>query len=127
MTKICKLTIIRGLPGSGKSTEAKRICALTGAKHVESDMFFMIDGAYLYIPEKIAEAHAWCLQQVRSLLAAGNDVVVSNTFTQKWEMAPYLELGVPTEVVEMKSQYENVHGVNAATLERMRLGWEELT
>lgn len=39
-----KLTLIRGLPGSGKTTLAKQL----GVLHVEADMYFMRDGRYQF-------------------------------------------------------------------------------
>ena len=39
-----ELFLLRGLPGSGKSTLAKSL----GGKHIEADMFFMIDGEYQF-------------------------------------------------------------------------------
>lgn len=42
------LTLIRGLPGSGKSTMAKFIAGDTDAVHLEADMYFIKDGEYKF-------------------------------------------------------------------------------
>ena len=121
-----ELVMIRGLPGSGKSTMAK---SMTGYMHYEADMYFMKDGEYKFDQSKIADAHKWCQCATRLALKTAG-VVVSNTFTQKWEMQPYFdmaaELGVPVRVIEATGNFNNIHGVPEAAIERMRARWEEL-
>jgi len=121
------LVLCRGISGSGKSTYAK---SLNGYIHLEADMYFMKDGDYNFNPSKLKEAHEWCQSMTRKHLEAGHDVVVSNTFVKRWEIQPYIdlanELGVPYEVKEMKTQYQNVHGVPEEVLNRMKANWEEL-
>ena len=58
------LYLLRGLPGSGKSSVAKSLMnAQTG--HVEADMFFMDNkGNYNFDVSKLEEAHKWCQKQV---------------------------------------------------------------
>ena len=88
-----KLILIRGLPGSGKSTLAKQYVAQGSFKHFEADQFFVdANGNYNFDPSKIKFAHQWCQDQVRKALVEGYNVVVSNTFTQKWEMKAYLDM-----------------------------------
>ena len=53
-----ELVLIRGLPGSGKSTIAKEL-AVTGFEHFEADMFFPVDGVYRYEASRIRHAHTW--------------------------------------------------------------------
>jgi predicted kinase len=43
------LTIVRGLPGSGKSTYAKSLNVF----HIEADMFCMKDGKYEFDAERV--------------------------------------------------------------------------
>jgi ABC-type phosphate/phosphonate transport system ATPase subunit len=81
-----ELVLIRGLPGSGKSTMAKDL-ATQGYLHFEADMFFEVDGHYRYDASRIRDAHSWCQQMTRQALAKGLKVVVSNTFTQLREMS----------------------------------------
>ena len=86
-----KLFIIRGLPGAGKSTLAKSIGVV---EHYEADMYFVApDGSYQFDVTRIKDAHQWCKDLV--MMAMKRDepkVVVSNTFTQEWEMEAYYEL-----------------------------------
>lgn len=121
-----KLFLFRGLPGSGKSTAAS---TQEDWNHrvVEADMFFSLDGEYKRDPARLAEAHAWCLEKTKEFLTMGMDVSVANTFTRIWEMKPYLKIpNVKIIVVEMKTQYQNIHDVPDVNIERMRLRWEEL-
>lgn len=85
-----ELVLIRGLPGSGKSTMAR---AMTTHEHYEADMFFTdASGAYNYDREKIKDAHEWCQRETFKALANGKRAVVSNTFTRLFEMEPYIEM-----------------------------------
>jgi predicted kinase len=115
------LLIVRGLPGSGKSTLAKSL----GRVHAEADMF-MLDakGEYAFDADKLGECHAKCLAYVKAALEAGNDVVVANTFSRRWEVMPYIELGFPFSVVICEGRYANVHNVPEDKIEAMARRWE---
>ncbi|RQW61048.1 ATP-binding protein [Vibrio viridaestus] len=119
------LTLIRGLPGSGKSTLAKTL----DAKHLEADMYFERKGHYHFDPSKLHMAHRWCRMQTEKYLRQGMNVVVSNTFIQKWEMRPYLKLAEKYDaqlIIEIcRSNYGNIHDVEEATLIKMQSRWEE--
>jgi len=108
------LFLLRGLPGAGKSTLAKEI----GGAHFEADMFFMENGEYKFDVTKLKDAHNWCRHSVMDAMKAGEPkVIVSNTFTQEWEMEAYYllakELGytVFSLIVENRHNGENSHGV----------------
>ncbi len=122
------LVIIRGLPGSGKSTIAQEY-QKKGFDWYEADMFFSRDGSYRFDPKKLSDAHEWCRKQVDYSLYAGRDCVVSNTFTRHWEMEPYLAIaaryGAPVETVVATGNYRNVHGVPIDAIEKMRSRWED--
>ena len=117
-----ELILLRGLPGSGKSTLAKRICN----QHVEADEFFVVNGKYQFDPTKLKQAHEWCQIQTEGWMMKGYNVVVSNTFTQEWEMEPYLALArkydykVVSLVVENRHGNKSVHNVPDETIEKMR-------
>ena len=126
------LYIVRGIPGSGKSTFAKSL----GGTHFETDMFFMKDGEYKFDMFKLKEAHKWCQDSVYNAMilnhTAGlnNVIVVSNTFTQEWEMKPYFEMAdqhdykVFSIVVENRHGGVNEHNVPEETLTLMRNRFE---
>lgn len=120
-----KLRIVRGLPGSGKSTKAKSF----GVFHVESDMYLMVDGVYVWSPHKLKHAHNWCKKMVHEAMQAGMDVAVSNTFTRIWEFQEYLELagihGYEVEVLRCTGCYGNVHNVPQKSLDDMKSRFED--
>jgi predicted kinase len=130
MNKI--LYIVRGLPGSGKSTFAKSL----GGIHSEADQFFMVDGEYKFDGSKIKDAHKWCQNEVNSAMILNhttnlnNVIVVSNTFTQEWEMQPYLDMAkdwgytVFSVIVENRHGGVNVHSVPDDKLEMMKNRFE---
>lgn len=123
-----ELVLIRGLPGSGKSTMA-RGAMFDGFEHYEADMFFERAGEYRYDASKIKEAHEWCRWKTINALASGKSVVVSNTFTRRVEMEPYFEIakafGVEPNVMEATGNWTNVHGVPAEVVDKMRQRWEK--
>lgn len=120
------LIIVRGIPGSGKSTFAKEIVKMfpDDSVHWESDMFFMHNGVYCWKPDKIHLAHRWCQQKVEKSFDAVDIVVVSNTFTTESEMKSYLDFakenGISVQIVRMENRFENEHGVPDSTLEKMK-------
>ena len=122
-----ELVLIRGLPGSGKSTMAR---AMTGFVHLEADMHMMINGVYQYDASKVADSHNQCKALVREALGTGHNVVVSNTFSRASEMADYIAiakgLGVSVRVVEATGRWPNVHGVPQDRIEQMRRRWEKV-
>lgn len=126
------LIIVRGLPGSGKSTYASDLAERNEFNHYEADMFFEDEnGNYNFQANKIRFAHQWCQGKVFSSLSSGKDTVVSNTFCQMWEMKPYMDFckinGHTFSFVTCESEYGSIHDVPEETYEKMKQRWQDVT
>ena len=130
--------LVRGLPSSGKTTFAGGLhyCGEVPSCF-EADSYFYVDGKYKFDPKKLADAHKDCQHRVkRAMETSDRNVVISNTFTQRWEMQPYIDmaeaLGWQLDVLDLtdggcadKALHErNVHDVPLITFARMRKGYE---
>jgi predicted kinase len=127
------LYLVRGLPGSGKSTFSKTL----GGIHIEADQYFVdIEGNYNFDGSKIKLAHEYCRAQTGAWMKTDglqvnvDKIVVSNTFTQEWEMEPYYELAkkygykVFSIIVENRHEGINEHGVPEEKIEQMKNRFE---
>jgi predicted kinase len=128
------LYILRGLPGSGKSTLANSIVDTISV--CEADQYFVDKetGEYKFNPDEIKIAHQWCRDEVEKRMVYNQDtygldyseIVVSNTFTQEWEMEPYFKLAekygyrVFSMIVENRHGGKNTHGVPDEKVEVMK-------
>ena len=127
-----ELILLRGLPGSGKSTLAKSL----GGIHIEADMYFIENGEYKFDGSKIKLAHNYCQSQTKAWMSTDgtqvnvDKIIVSNTFTQEWEMTPYYEMAekfgyrVHSLIVENRHGGQNEHGVPEKKLEQMENRFE---
>jgi predicted kinase len=127
-----ELILLRGLPGSGKSTLAKSL----GGIHIEADQYFMEGGVYKFDALKIKLAHNYCQSQTKAWMSTDGTqvnvdrIVVSNTFTQEWEMEAYYKLAeqfgyrVYSLVVENRHGGINTHDVPDETIEKMKNRFE---
>ena len=137
-----QLFLLRGLPGSVKSTLAKSLASGSRCGMAEADQYFTdMKGNYNFDASKLKQAHQWCQDQVNNMMSnrhmlpshlneSLDTIIVSNTFTQEWEMKPYYELAekygyvVFSLVVENRHGGVNEHGVPDETLEKMRNRFE---
>jgi len=121
-----KVTFVRGLPGSGKSTFAKSLNIF----HIENDMYFYRNGIYTYNQLGDSVAKYWCKKTFENACLCGIECVVSNTFTQKCELEPYINtaegLGYTIEIICMKGKYGNIHNVPKEILEQMENRFEQI-
>lgn len=115
-----KVTILRGVPGSGKSTYCSK--NYPGAAVFSADDFFMVDGVYVFDSKKLPQAHGQCLRYFVEHVQRGPvmPAVVDNTNTAVMEIAPYAALalayGWELEIVTISCNPEvaaarNSHGV----------------
>jgi tRNA uridine 5-carbamoylmethylation protein Kti12 len=136
--------LFRGLPGAGKTTAAREwLARMGGGVLLEADQFFTIEGEYRFDPTRVAEAHTWTQQNlIRALDRGARHIAVANTFTQSWELDPYLGIiraygqraghTIGWKVITVRSHLplaelaaRNVHGVPLETIQRMADRWED--
>lgn len=120
--------IVRGLPGSGKSTFADLLAGETG--QVFSTDNFWTEGR-LFSPDLIAEAHQWNFSRTIQAFENGEPrVILANTSTQEWEFQHYteeaLEHGyqVHSVVVENRHGGHTIHGVPEDVVSKMEHRFE---
>ena len=134
------LMLIRGLPSSGKTTFASVFLGESIAADDYPGLYqngvFMGGQEVEGIP-MIKLAHIWCQNRVASFMFHDkHTIIVTNTFTQRWEMEPYFALaeehGYRTYVVDLydggKSDEEladrSAHGVPVEVIKAMRDRYE---
>ena len=141
-----KVYILRGVSGSGKSTEAMRLASNNKDIICSADDYFMKNGEYKFDPSKLGEAHGECLAKFRALVKAGAEtIIVDNTNTQWWEIRPYYETFfgpqkvtfefvefAPPSIADEANKFaalcaaRNKHGVSVEIVKKQIARWEPL-
>ena len=136
-----RLILVRGVPGSGKTTFARNnypgvVCDAgspdKNAAYMISADDFRIDecGNYAHDDVPAGIPHLECQMRVRDAIAAGcPQVIVHNTFVKLWEINPYFKISqackVPLEVIRMpkisaeEAFSRNTHNVPMNVIQRM--------
>lgn len=129
-----KCFVMRGIPGSGKSTRARQLAGDSGKIH-STDDYFMKNGKYVFDASRIQHNHHLNFEAFKADLALGiSPVIVDNTNTQKWEYEKYQkaaeEAGYQVEVISIPhidpvvAAQRNTHGVPEVAIRRMIARWE---
>ncbi len=130
------LYLIRGLPGSGKTTLALKLYHYytdfrcnQNVCWVETDFYFNIDGEYKFDASKLGEANDWNQRQVANdMKNKASVIIVSNNFSHLWELEPYEEMakayGYQVQILHCEGQFKNRHQVPEENIQKMRANWE---
>ena len=120
------LYLVRGIPGSGKSTYAKRLGCLV----VEADMYQVRNGQYDYDHSRVGAAHDWCFNMAKMAMDNGFDVAVANTFAHYKFLDPYIQYAnlhkVPFKIIKCVGKFGTIHPVPEKVINTMRDTWEDM-
>jgi len=133
MKKLLKL--IRGLLGSGKSSLARTLVHANYQQEIptawcEADMFFLDkEGIYQFDKSKLSQAHRWCQDQIRdSMKAEIDELIVSNTFCERWEAEPYLEMAkqydYQVQIIMCCAKFGSINIIPKESYQRMEARFE---
>lgn len=150
MVKTHQMFLYRGLPGTGKTFSATNgytngyidyevhIPSVPPNRILAADDFFDYEGSYVWMPEFVTAAHAYCMYRAIRLVKESRSFAVTNTFVYLDHIKPYLDLAeshfYAVTIVELDHTRftndelfaRNQHNVPLQTIERMRYSWEEI-
>ncbi|XP_077059653.1 NEDD4-binding protein 2 isoform X2 [Siphateles boraxobius] len=90
------LVLLRGAPGSGKTTLANAMVAQNpGGVVLSTDEYFFQNGQYQFEPNLLGEAHEWNHQRAKDAFEKRQSpIIIDNTNMQCWEMKPYVAMAL---------------------------------
>ena len=137
--EIKKLILVRGLPGSGKTTFAKFLMEYIDIFNLNTDEFgvfeiatddcwdqpYTINGKFN--SAGLGPAHLKCQETVENKMVFSTPVIiVHNTFTTESELEPYITLAkkynyeVTTLIIENRHKNTSIHDVPKETIQKMK-------
>lgn len=121
------LILLRGLPGSGKTTLAKELSE-NGKYPVFSvdDYFTSENGDYKFEFDKNHLAYKQCETNTRdSMKKCDSKIFIDNVFSLEWEIEPYFKLAsefnykIFVVTVENRHKGQNIHAIGEDQIRKM--------
>ena len=122
------LFLLRGLPGSGKSSLANELSEDGKYPVFSVDDYFtdIITKNYHFEFDKNYLAYQQCVQNTKNSMHANcTKIFIHNTFTLEWELEPYFKLAaefnykVFVVTVENRHGNKNIHTIDDEQLQKM--------
>ena len=116
-----RLLIVRGLPGSGKSTYVRN--NYPGLFTLETDCFNCVGGQYYWTPNRSKEAIILIEDIVISVIHSPNtpDFSICGVFAEFKSFYDYINIavvfGYDVYIKTLNTQYENIHNVPKEAIE----------
>lgn len=122
------LVILRGIPGSGKTTYAETYKQTHPGDWViaSADSFFYEDGKYKFNPTLLQAAHDNCYVTAFKAIREGKNVIVDNTNRRVMEFEHYMHIpGVKTlEIHRLMGDFGSTKHIPDHTMQIHRARYE---
>merc|ERR1719250_532802 len=135
------MIIMRGMPGSGKSTIVRKLKELyPEASSCSADDYFLQCGSYVFDRTKLKDAHQFSQAKAEELCRnLTRLVIIDNTNVKRWEMTPYFKTAANHRytviLVEPRTPWRydvtelverNTHGVDRSVISARVSEWQDV-
>lgn len=119
--------VLRGLPGSGKSTFAELLIRGRNGVVIENDQYMYENGIYIWKESKLKAAFRYTKEKVyESIKNEVEIIVLSNVNNREAAFMEYVEMAklngykVTSLIVENRNETKSIHGVDDQTMDMMK-------